>query len=347
MRRLPIFLVIDVSESMMGDNLRLMQEGMDQLTRSLRQDPYALEMAYLSVIAFAGQVKTLAPLTELISFYPPRLPLGAGSSIGKALNYTMDEIQRQVVCGSATQKGDFKPVVFLMSDGGSTDATEMAVAKWERQFKNKATLVSLGIGPYAQLSFLSAISEQVLRLEQCSEQDFKQFIAWISASVSSRSRSIGLSQEVDVGVDLEKPHHPMLTLVKTLQDAVGIDENYVILSGLCQTSKLPYLMKYEKLAAEYQSSYDEAQYQFTGVYAAQKDYFEWSDERQNFNTIHVGALSGGCGCPHCGAAYAFATCSCGQIFCVEGDGEVQCPGCEKYVYMGHSDGDYEVTRSRG
>lgn len=347
MRRLPIFLVIDVSESMMGDNLRLMQEGMDQLIRSLRQDPYALEMAYLSVIAFAGQVKTLAPLTELIAFYPPRLPLGSGSSIGKALNYTMDEIQRQVVCGSATQKGDFKPVVFLMSDGGSTDATEMAVARWERQFKNKATLVSLGIGPYAQLSFLSPISEQVLRLEQCSEQDFKQFIAWISASVSSRSRSIGLGEEEQAGVHLEKSYHPMLTLVKTLQDAVGIDENYVILSGLCRKTKLPYLMKYEKSLDEDGSQYEEVQYQFTGVYAAQKDYFEWSDERQNLNTIYAGALDGGCACPHCGAAYAFATCSCGQIFCVEGEGEVQCPSCQQNAYMAYGDGDYEVTRSRG
>ena len=35
MRRLPIFLLIDVSESMAGDNLRQLQEGLERLVRSL------------------------------------------------------------------------------------------------------------------------------------------------------------------------------------------------------------------------------------------------------------------------------------------------------------------------
>ena len=68
MRRLPVFLVIDVSESMAGDNLRRMQEGIDALLTSLRSDPYALETVHLSVIAFAGVARTLAPLVELFSF---------------------------------------------------------------------------------------------------------------------------------------------------------------------------------------------------------------------------------------------------------------------------------------
>ena len=95
MRRLPIFLVIDVSESMVGSPLRHMQEGINQLINELRKDPYALETVYLSVIAFAGVVKTLAPLMELYAFYPPRLPVGAGTSLGAALNHVMDEITKK------------------------------------------------------------------------------------------------------------------------------------------------------------------------------------------------------------------------------------------------------------
>ena len=33
MRRLPVYLVIDISESMAGDNLRQMQEGIDRLIK--------------------------------------------------------------------------------------------------------------------------------------------------------------------------------------------------------------------------------------------------------------------------------------------------------------------------
>ena len=143
----------------------------------------------------------------------------------------------------------------------------------------------------------------------------------------------------------------MLSLVKSIQEAAAVDENYVILNGICTKTGLPYLMKYEKIPSHLDSPYfnqPDTQYRFCSVFAAEKDYFEWSDTRQNFNTINVNVLEGACGCPHCGAMYAFATCSCGQIFCISGEGEVTCPGCKQNVYMSQSDGsDYDITRSRG
>jgi uncharacterized protein YegL len=79
-RRLPIFFLLDVSESMAGENLRQLQHGLERLVTSLRTDPYALETVYLSIIAFAGKAKTLTPLVELASFYAPRLPVGSGTA---------------------------------------------------------------------------------------------------------------------------------------------------------------------------------------------------------------------------------------------------------------------------
>ncbi|SUO94316.1 vWA domain-containing protein [Suttonella ornithocola] len=102
MRRLPIFFVLDVSESMVGMPLEALQEGMNRLIRSLRTDPYALETIYISVIAFAGKVKTLIPLTELFAFFPPKLPLGAGTAIGAALDHLSKEIDAQVIPNSPT-----------------------------------------------------------------------------------------------------------------------------------------------------------------------------------------------------------------------------------------------------
>jgi len=71
MRRLPVFFVLDCSESMAGDNLKKMEDGIGMIIRDLRQDPHALETAFLSVIAFAGIARTIAPLVEVFSFYPP------------------------------------------------------------------------------------------------------------------------------------------------------------------------------------------------------------------------------------------------------------------------------------
>ena len=237
MRRLPVYLVIDISESMAGDNLRHMQEGISRLINVLRADPYALETVHLSVIAFAGVARTLAPLVELYAFYPPRLPVGSGTSIGAALEHVMDEISANVVASSPTQKGDYKPVVYFMSDGKATDNPAAAIARWQRDFARRATLVTIGIGPYADLSLLSQISAQTLRLEKCDDQDFKHFIQWISNTVSAQSKSLG----VDVPLTLDKAESPALSLVKDAMEAAAVDENYVIITGICAKTRLPYL----------------------------------------------------------------------------------------------------------
>jgi uncharacterized protein YegL len=81
MRRLPIYFLIDVSESLVGEPLEQVQDGIATIIKELRTDPYALETVWVSVIAFAGQSKTIAPLQEVISFYPPKFPIGSGTSL--------------------------------------------------------------------------------------------------------------------------------------------------------------------------------------------------------------------------------------------------------------------------
>ena len=65
MRRLPIYFLIDVSESMVGDPVEQVQDGIATIVKALRADPYALETVLVSVIAFAGKAKKLTPLLEL------------------------------------------------------------------------------------------------------------------------------------------------------------------------------------------------------------------------------------------------------------------------------------------
>lgn len=87
MRRLPIYFLVDVSESMVGEPIQRVQDGMRTIVQGLRTDPYALETAYVSVIAFAGKAMSISPLTELYKFYPPTFPIGGGTALGTALNF--------------------------------------------------------------------------------------------------------------------------------------------------------------------------------------------------------------------------------------------------------------------
>lgn len=348
MRRLPVFLVIDVSESMAGDNLRALQEGMSRLTQTLRTDPYALETAFISVIAFAGKAVTLTPLVELVSFYPPRLPLGSGTSIGGALTHLMKELDRNVKRSSATAKGDWKPLVFLMTDGKSTDDLRPAVEKWKASYARYANLVAIGIGPYAAMEGLAEIASSTLRIESATEQDFKKFIDWISASVGAQSRSVGAGEPAKLS--LAKLDDSVMSKIENIAQATAVDEDFVIITGKCQTTKLPYLMKYERARQTIETPDFRTElpmYNLTGVYAAEKDFDALSDDRVSARTISTEALIGAPGCPHCGAPYAFAACGCGQIFCVKGPGEVTCPGCNATYPIGVASGDFDVARSRG
>lgn len=114
MRRLPIYFLVDVSESMVGEPIQQVENGMRQIVQELRTDPYALETAFISVIAFAGKAKSLSPLTELYKFYPPTFPIGGGTSLGCALDFLMDDIDHNVVKTTEERKGDWKPIISFL-----------------------------------------------------------------------------------------------------------------------------------------------------------------------------------------------------------------------------------------
>ena len=121
MRRLPIYFLVDVSESMVGEPIQQVQDGMRMVVEELRTDPYALETAYISVIAFEKKKKSVTPLTELYKFYPPTFPIGGGTSLGAALNFLMEQINKSKIKTTLEKKSDRKPIIILYTEGNTTD----------------------------------------------------------------------------------------------------------------------------------------------------------------------------------------------------------------------------------
>lgn len=352
MRRLPIFFLLDVSESMVGDNLRQLQQGLSQLVSQLRTDPHALETVFLSTIVFAGKARSLTPLTELAMFYPPRLPVGSGTSLGLALNHLMDEINRTVIKSTAEQKGDWKPVVYLMTDGKPTDDIQPALQRWQKDFAHQVTLVAIAIGQHASIASLKKFTEHVLLLDANTDADFKRFVDWVTLSVVAQSRSVAMSKTD--GISLAKLDESILSKIFATPEESGEDESLVILTGRCQQNKLPYLIKYERMPqtlSQYGFKLDVSAFTMTGVYALENDYFDLSAENQTpAQKVNSDALIGSPGCPHCGNPFGFAMCSCGQIMCIKGDGIAHCPSCDKAVYFGASGADdegFDVSRAKG
>ncbi|MCU1798431.1 VWA domain-containing protein [Pectobacterium polaris] len=346
MRRLPIFFVLDCSESMIGDNLKKMNDGLQTIVSDLKKDPHALETAWISVIAFAGVAQTIVPLVEVVSFYPPRLPLGGGTSLGAAIRELTKQIDEQVRKTTQERKGDWKPVVYLLTDGRPTDDITPEITRWKTHYASKINLIAIGLGASADLSTLRQLTENVLLFTDAQEGDFTRFIKWITASVTAHSRSVGE----------EAP--PLLpttgSIVRLAKDEVAraYDENCVILVGRCNKSRRPYLMKYERPNVNLSSLNFKLNingFNLAGCFPIDDDYFAWSDASASALQVNTSELHGAPGCPHCGNASAFAMCSCGKLLCINGPETVICPWCDNNISFSENGGveDFDVNRGRG
>jgi len=288
MRKFPVYIVVDVSESMAGETLAVLEQGMRAIVSDLMTDPQALEMVWISVIGFAGRPRTLAPMTELAEFVPPHLPVGGGTALGAALTHLMDAIDRDVTRSSAERKGDWRPMVFLLTDGVPTDDPEPAIARWQSKYAPRVSLVAVSIGGMADRRVLDRIGEDVMALDDTVEGSFKRFIAWISNSVKASSQSVTTGQ----GISLAKIDDRDAGRSEGGLPFEGVDDRFAIFIGRCAQSRAPYLVKYERHMGRFETAdpqlaklFRTRAYALEGAIAVQEDYFELS------NGIFGGAVS--------------------------------------------------------
>lgn len=345
MRRLPIFFLLDVSESMIGTKLIQLEDGMNQIITDLRRDPYALETAYISVIAFAGKSEAISSLTDLESFYPPRLPIGGGTSLGSALKLLMNEMNTRVSKQTKKKKGDWKPIVFLITDGRPTDNPYNIIQEWNDKYSNSATIIAIALGNDADTNILKKFANEVLIYNGSSNQDFKKFISWISNSIKAESKNVD-ENIFSNKISLEKLNDK-LEIVK--EEKVLYDENTVVLTGRCQTNKMPYLIKYSRDPIVLKSLEKHLNnYYLDGCYPIVEDYFNWSSDVNINNKINVNLLINTPSCPHCKNISAFAICGfCEKILCINGEGKAICPWCNSQNNFVFGDNNFDVYRNQG
>jgi uncharacterized protein YegL len=188
MRILPVYIVLDVSGSMTGEPIEAVKNGLKTMISALRQDPYALETAYISVITFNHNAEQVVPLTELAMFQEPGITASGTTSVGEALSLLSDKITLEVKKTSAEQKGDWKPLVFFMTDGIPTDDWKAGLQKFKQQ--KCGMVVACAAGQHADTSILKEITENVVSLDTADSSSIQAFFKWVSSSISVSSAKI-------------------------------------------------------------------------------------------------------------------------------------------------------------
>ncbi|MBC8152844.1 MAG: VWA domain-containing protein [Bacteroidetes bacterium] len=203
MRRLPVYLLLDTSGSMTGEPIEAVKNGVQVLISTLRQDPYALETAYLSVITFDSVARQLVPLSELSAFQMPDIKATGTTALGAALALLAERLDSEVQKTTPDTKGDWKPLVFLMTDGRPTDDFQKGLL--ELQTRKTGMIVACAAGQGADTAILRQLTEMVVRLDTADSTTIKAFFKWVSASISTGSQKVENNKEVHGLSELPPP----------------------------------------------------------------------------------------------------------------------------------------------
>jgi uncharacterized protein YegL len=189
-RRLPVFLLLDVSASMSGAPIMAVNEGVKLLHNQLLEIPTALETVWISIITFGTEAKVLIPLIELKHFNPIELEAGGATALGAAFKLLEQALDQDVKTGSATEKGDWRPLVYLLTDGDPTDNWEPVIEQLKnRSGKRMGSIIALACGDDINEITLKQITEHVIRMENVTPDYLRSFFKWVSQSVSGASVS--------------------------------------------------------------------------------------------------------------------------------------------------------------
>ncbi|MBP6625756.1 MAG: VWA domain-containing protein [Chitinophagaceae bacterium] len=198
MRRLPVYFLLDTSGSMYGEPIQALNNALSGMVNNLRTDAQALDSLWLSMITFDREVKEIVPLTELAAFQLPEItcPQSGPTHTGLALEMLVNKVATEVKKGNENQKGDWKPLLFMFTDGKPSDLLLYREMIPKIKASNFGAIVCCAAGHLADDSILKELTNDVVHLDTADSSTLKQFFKWVSETIEQGNKSQGTGEHV-------------------------------------------------------------------------------------------------------------------------------------------------------
>lgn len=171
LRRMPVYLMLDTSGSMNGTGIESLKQGIAAFVDETRNNPLAWQTVHVDVIEFNTEAKSLTDgLIPISNFVPPQFQATGVTRLDKALDLVAISMDRDLLKpkkGLGGSKGDYKPLVFILTDGAPTDdsgnlsnnwipARDRLIQRPKGAFK-PSTIMAVGCGMDIQEDLLQQI----------------------------------------------------------------------------------------------------------------------------------------------------------------------------------------------
>ncbi|RFM32127.1 vWA domain-containing protein [Chitinophaga silvisoli] len=200
MRRLPVYLLLDTSGSMNGEPIQALNNALSGMIANLRSDPLAMETLWISIITFDKEVKEVLPLTDLPSYNLREItcPKSGPTHTGQALEFVYGKVKQEIRKGTDTQKGDWRPLLFIFTDGNPNDLYLYQEMIPQVKSLNFASIVGCAAGRLSNDEFLKELCDVVVHLDVADSTTLKSFFKWVSETIEHGNKSMGTTDTIDL-----------------------------------------------------------------------------------------------------------------------------------------------------
>ena len=264
MRRLPIYILINTSSSLCNEILQNFKDSINLLIETLKEDPYALETVYVSIITFDSTITCLCSLSPLTSFKMPSIKIGKQeSSLGHTLLQLTTIIDNELIKNTYEQKGDWKPLIFIFTANDSViditkEVEELICHKCGRIIICIKT-DSVNLGKYKK------ITEVILPIESLDKHIINSQFYWISESINTCERVNPYNSDLElppppnsIYIDIDSNYSGQIFTYESVYPyTTSSDEANIKELNTAYEKTITYLTRQQNLLKSVQSEIDE------------------------------------------------------------------------------------------